>query len=106
MPLRGRDHKIKETNMSDENIEKESALTFPCNFPIKIIGKSGDAFESAAVTIVRKHAQDLPEGAFQLRPSKNNNFTAITVTINAKSQEQLNKIYEELTACEHVIMAL
>lgn len=90
----------------DENIDKESPLKFPCDFPIKIIGKSGDDFESAAITIVRKYAQDLSEGAFQLRPSKNNNFTAITVTINAKNQKQLDNIYEELTACEHVIMAL
>ena len=89
--------------MSDTD---SSPIQFPCTFPIKIMGKATPEFELTAVSIVRKHAPDLAEGAVTTRASKQANYLAITVTINAQSQAQLDAIYCELTACGEVLMAL
>lgn len=89
--------------MSDNT---ETLLEFPCQFPIKAMGRDDGRFESLVVEIVRKHAPDLSDEAVQCRASKAGNYLSVTVTVSATSREQLDNIYLELTACEHVLMAL
>ena len=86
--------------------ETETLLEFPCQFPIKAMGKSCDTFEEHVVMLVRKHCPDFHEGAVVCRDSKGGKYLSVTVTITATSREQLDNIYYELTACERVLMAL
>ena len=86
--------------------QEQSLLQFPCSFPIKVMGRSGDTFEFEVVQIMRRHVPNLAEGAISRRDSKQNNYAALTITIEAQSREQLDAIYQDLTACEHVLMAL
>lgn len=86
--------------------DRTSLLEFPCEFPIKAMGKSCDDYETTIVEIVRRHVPDLGEGAVQTRPSKNGNYTSITITVTARDQAQLDAIYIELSAHPMVIMAL
>ncbi|GAB4393814.1 MAG: YbeD family protein [Gammaproteobacteria bacterium] len=86
---------------------EDTLLEFPCIFPIKIMGHHHDTFEEMALNIIIKHLKsELNENAIQTRPSKNGKYLALTVTIEAHSKQQLDTIYQELTACEHVLMAL
>ena len=87
-------------------MSEESLLTFPCEFPIKIMGRSGENFEAEVIAIVRKHAPDLSEAAVSTRPSGKGNYVAVTVTVNATSKEQLDSIYLELNAHKSVVMTL
>lgn len=84
---------------------KDSLLEFPCEFPIKAIGRGDDLLERV-YALLSPHAPDLEQTALSSRPSGNGNFIAVTVTITATSQAQLDAIYHELTRCEQVIMAL
>jgi len=85
--------------------EKETLLEFPCQFPIKAIGRGND-LDNVVYALIRPHAPDLSEAALTMRPSGKGNYMAVTVTISAKSQAQLDTIYQTLTDCEQVIMAL
>jgi putative lipoic acid-binding regulatory protein len=85
---------------------EESALTFPCEFPIKAMGKADCELDSVVVAIVRRHAPDLAEGAIYSRTSKNGNYLSVTVVVRATSRDQLDAIYQDLVDCEQVIMAL
>ena len=86
--------------------ETETLLEFPCRFPIKAFGKTGETLEIAVLEIVNRHVDDLAEDAVKMNASKNAKFTSITITINATSKQQIDNIYLDLTACEHVVMAL
>jgi putative lipoic acid-binding regulatory protein len=86
--------------------EKETAFSFPCDFPIKAMGHASGNFEITVLEIVRRHTPDLTEDAFKSRPSSNGKYISVTVTIRAESRTQLDAIYIDLTACEHVLMAL
>ena len=86
--------------------QDETLFEFPSEFPIKVMGHANDTFEIEVVTLIRKHIPDLPENAVTRRESAKSNYAALTITITATSREQLDKIYEDLTASEHVIMAL
>ena len=87
-------------------MNEESLLTFPCEFPIKVMGRSSETFETDVVGIVRKHVPDLPDSAVTSRPSGKGNYVAITVLVNVTSKEQLDNIYLELNAHEAVLMTL
>ena len=86
--------------------EEENPLKFPCEFPIKAMGKSDCSLDTIVVEIVRRHAPDLGEGAIKTRASANGNYISVTVTVNATSRKQLDAIYQDLVDCEAVIMAL
>ncbi len=86
--------------------ESDELFSFPCQFPIKIMGRSGCELETLVVEIVNRHVPDLSENAVKTRPSGKGNFISVTVTITATSREQIDNIYLELTAREEVLMAL
>ena len=97
----------KDIKLHDLSLkEGETLLEFPCEFPIKAMGLSCDEFEIAVIEIVNRHVDKLSEDALRMRPSKNGKYTAITITFTAHSKQQLDNIYLELTACEHVSIAL
>jgi putative lipoic acid-binding regulatory protein len=86
--------------------ENDSLLKFPCEFPIKAMGRTGEDFDSLVVGLVRKHHPDLLEGSVKIRLSNGGRYMAVTITINARSRDQLDDIYRELTSDERVLMAL
>lgn len=86
--------------------EEESVMTFPCQFPIKAMGIAEEGFDVLVVSLVRKHAPDLTEGAVKTRLSHGGKYISITVTVEAESRQQLDNIYYELTGHEKVLMAL
>jgi putative lipoic acid-binding regulatory protein len=88
--------------MSDSD---DSPLKFPCSFPIKALGRTGADLETVVVTIIRKHVDDLGEGATRERLSRGGKYTSITVTIRATSRAQLDAIYQDLSDSEEVLMA-
>ena len=85
---------------------EETLFEFPCQFPIKAMGKADVELDLIVIEIVRRHAPDLAENAMTSRPSKDGNFMAITVIIEASSKKQLDAIYQDLTDHPHVLMAL
>ncbi len=89
--------------MKDREI---AGLTFPCDFPIKAIGKAREDLDAIVFALVHPHAPDLSEGAIRTRPSRGGNYLSVTITIQATSQEQLDAIYISLSASEHLTMVL
>ena len=84
----------------------ESIFNFPCQFPIKILGLKSKGFDSTVLEIVGRHATDIKPASINNRLSKGGKYISITVTITARSQNQLDNIYQELSDCQEVLMAL
>ncbi len=83
-----------------------SLLEFPCRFPIKAMGRQSDEFEALVSGIVARHAPLWPQEPIRSTPSKEGNFVSVTAVVDAQSKAQLDAIYQELTDCEQVLMAL
>jgi putative lipoic acid-binding regulatory protein len=75
----------------------DTLLEFPCDFPIKVMGAARDGFAQAVVDVVLKHAPDFDAATMEMRPSKAGNYLALTCTIRATSQAQLDALYRELS---------
>jgi putative lipoic acid-binding regulatory protein len=80
-------------------------MDFPCVFPVKVMGANQEDFEHLVLEIIRKHAT-VAEGVVSTRLSRGGRFISLTIRVNAESQEQLDKIYRELSAQERVLMML
>ncbi|MBI4998530.1 MAG: DUF493 family protein [Rhodocyclales bacterium] len=76
----------------------DTLLEFPCDFPIKVMGKAADGFAQAVADVVLKHAPDFDAATMEMRPSKAGNYLSLTCTIRAVSQAQLDALYRELTS--------
>ncbi len=86
--------------------EDETLLEFPCDFPIKVMGRAEPGFEAIVVELISRHAPDLLETAINSRSSSGGKWVSITITLRAESKAQLDAIYRDLTAHEKVVMAL
>ena len=86
--------------------QPESLLTFPCVFPIKVMGRREDGFAQEVTEIVLRHAPDFHPQTIEMRSSKQARYLSLTVTINAKSREQLDALYSELSKHPMVTMVL
>ncbi len=84
--------------------DKESLIEFPCDFPIKAMGLADDDFDVLVVSLIRRHIDDLNEGAVKTKASSNGKYLSVTVTIRAENQQQLDKVYHELTGHERVMV--
>jgi uncharacterized protein len=84
----------------------ETLLEFPCEFPIKVMGRKEAEFRDVVVALVEAHTGSLEAGRIRLRESRDGNFIALTVMIRAESQAQLDAIYGALSAHDRVLMAL
>jgi putative lipoic acid-binding regulatory protein len=82
----------------------ESLLTFPCTFPIKVMGRTQDGFAQAILDVVNRHAPDFDAATLEMRASSAGNYLSLTCTINATSREQLDNLYRDLSS--HPMVAL
>lgn len=85
---------------------EESPLEFPCEFPIKMMGRDTPEFRATARLLVENHAGAVGDDRVQASMSRNGRFVSVTVTITATSQQQLDDIYRDVTAHAEVLMAL
>ncbi len=83
-----------------------SPLAFPCRIDIKAMGRQNVRFEALVQGIVSRHIVPEDLHAVRVRHSRGNRYLALTVTITAHSQDQLDRIYRDLSTCEEVLVAL
>jgi len=86
--------------------DQESLLEFPCDFPIKAMGRCETGFEARALELVRRHVPDFEAERMRIVASSKGNYLSVTFTIRASSREQLDKVYRELCACDDIVMVL
>ena len=84
---------------------KDTCFTFPCVFPLKVMGLNNGQFEAAVQAVIKKHLHDAPV-TFESRPSSSGKYLSVTATFTATSREQLDALYRELNAHELVVMTL
>lgn len=87
--------------MSDQTL-----LEFPCQFPIKAMGKAEVELDLLVVDIIARHTDSVTPDNVSVRPSKNGTYLSVTVVITATSKPQLDAIYQDLSGHPHILMVL
>ncbi len=83
-----------------------TSITFPCDFPIKVVSLASVDLEDLVTQAVHKYSPQMEHIPLTKNSSKHGKYQAITVMIKAINQEQLDNIYKEITANPLVIMVL
>jgi len=93
---------MDETNQASQ----ESLITFPCEFPIKVMGLYSSGFEQEILALAQQYAPNLSAMSLKSRPSKTGKYLSVTVLLQAESQAQLDDIYRAFSSHEAVKMVL
>ncbi|HMU89393.1 MAG: DUF493 domain-containing protein [Pseudomonadales bacterium] len=81
-------------------------IEFPCRYPIKVMGEARDDFADFVVATVSRHAPGLLYEEVSIRPSRDGNYLAVTLFIEAQGEAQLALIFGALKGDPRVRMVL
>lgn len=83
-----------------------SPLEFPCDYPVKVMGRSTPEFRARTLQVVALHAGPVDAARITERLSRDGNYLSLTCTVRAESREHLDRLYRELHATGLVLFAL
>ena len=81
-------------------------LSFPTDYPVKVVGRPDAGFRERVHAIVLRHAPAHEPARTSERLSANGNFLAVSYLLRAESREQIEALVAELKACDGVLMLL
>ena len=85
---------------------EETLFEFPCEFPVKVMGRDFEQMHAVLLEVITRYAKPEFMDSLKKQDSSSGKYTSLTVTVTADSKEQLDNIYRELTASEHILVAL
>jgi uncharacterized protein len=86
--------------------EPQEVLTFPTDYPVKVLGRPSPEFRTRVHAIVLKHVPETPPDRVSERLSENGNFISISYNLHMHSREQVVALVNELSGCDLVMMVL
>jgi len=92
--------------MTTTNITSEELWNFPCDYSVKVFGKTCDEIHVTVLAIVEQHTDKIhPENIITKQSSKGG-YVSITLKIIATSRAQLDSINQDLQDCKLVAYVL
>ena len=87
-------------------LDSASLLEYPCDFPIKVLGRTQAGFAQTILEVVRSYAPDFDGSTIDMKTSRRGKYLSLTCVIRATSRQQLDDLYRAL--CDHptVVMVL
>jgi len=79
---------------------------FPDTYSIKAVGLDSDNFAEFVADVVRRIVDDDSTVNYRTRPSRNGSYLAVTVSFIAKDQQQLDSVFEQMSAQDRVVWVL
>lgn len=95
--------------MAESQLNPGSALDlieYPSRFPLKVFGNQSEQFENIVLGLIKARCPQAEHFEISRRFSKAGTYVALTITFTIYSQKQLEKIYQDLYDCDHVVMSL
>jgi uncharacterized protein len=92
--------------LSPMSSDAPGRVSFPCDYPIKVMVRVEHGVRSHVDAIVERHAGPLDLAAVTERPSAQGNFLGITYVIRATGQDQIAQLFAALKLCPQVMLVL
>ena len=84
----------------------DGLLIFPCELPIKVVGRNSADFRDVTSSIVRKHYADVAVDPVSEQASRNGAYVSLTFVVQAQSREEVDALYRELSSTDEIVMVL
>lgn len=85
---------------------EDSLITYPCDFPIKVMGKAHEHLVQTLVEVVQTFDPGFDPAGVEQRPSSRGNYLGLTFLVHVESREQLDALYRALHAHDMVSVVL
>ncbi|MBL78951.1 MAG: hypothetical protein CMH70_02770 [Nitrosomonadaceae bacterium] len=83
-----------------------SFISYPCEFPIKVMGKNEKGFTESILRIVNRHIPEFDDNSIEKKVSTKNKYLSLTCTVYVVSQHQLDSLYQELSDFPMALMVI
>ena len=87
-----------DTTLLPNDAFARAELTYPCDFPLSVVGENVPEYVKTITDIIKKHVPDLNEENIFTRTSNGDKYCSLRTNFVAQSREQLDDLYRELTA--------
>ena len=77
--------------------QAESLITYPSQFPIKVMGLKVEGLVHAITVVAHAFDPTFDASTIELRESKGGKYLGITITVTATSRAQLDELYRTLS---------
>mgnify|MGYP002635213737 CR=1 FL=1 len=84
----------------------EPLITYPCDYPIKVLGDVRPEFYDDVFDVVITHDPEMTAERVSQRVSKKGNFVSISFMLRAVSEQQIADLFEDLKTVASVRMVL
>ena len=81
-------------------------IEFPCQYPIKVLGRSGEDFEIIVLEVFEQHAPGFDRETITGNVTSKGTFRSLTITITATGPDQLDALHKSLMATGIVNMVI
>jgi putative lipoic acid-binding regulatory protein len=81
-------------------------LSFPCDYPIKVMLRAGDELRAQVDAVMARHSSPAVIDSATTRPSAQGNFSAVTYTIRARDADHIAALFADLKDIPGVLMVL
>ena len=76
---------------------EDSLITFPCDFPIKVMGAQVPGYLEAVVAVARQFDPGFDVAGVEQRPCRGGKYLGLTLTVHATSRPMLDALYRALS---------
>jgi putative lipoic acid-binding regulatory protein len=81
-------------------------ITFPCDYPVKVVTHAREGLREALDGIFQGHFGDFEAERVSIRESAQSNFVSYTYLMVVQHVDQLSALHVELRETEGVVMVL
>lgn len=101
-----KDKSLRDLRQENPVAGSETRITFPCDYPIKVVGDAAEDFAATVCQLVTRHDPHVDITGMQVVPSRNGRFQSVRLTLRATGEEQLKALFIDLKATGRVHMVL
>ena len=81
-------------------------ISFPCDYPIKVLGIVNPVFHEQVCNVVERHDPTLTNAKISQKISRKGKYVSISFQLYAISKEQIDNLFADLKKIEAVKLVL
>ncbi|TFH88132.1 DUF493 domain-containing protein [Billgrantia azerbaijanica] len=100
------DKSLRDLRRPVRSARRAPKITFPCDYPIKVVGDAAEDFAATVCQVVTRHDDTFDATSLEVVESRNGRFQSVRLTLRATGEAQLKALFAELKATGRVHMVV
>lgn len=94
------------TDRIKTDIQNEHLWEFPMEYPVKIMGEAQHPMREIVAEILQRHSPGFDPSTLVEKPSSAGKYVSVTASVYVERKEQINGMYADFAAHQHIKMVL